>query len=222
MNFQKVRKVLLGDWQSFFIAIVPLLCLWLVGHELPSLQDFLYHIGVLPFGDVVDSLMATSLAGLVSLASGPVLFTRLYWLVEHDGVMEGEKGFLHDHAVAGAGVGVGQWDKHKEFFHKRKKLSWGWLGVHLLYLLVFSFWSFWQDGLPTAALEDVFVGYVFSVLLVVIGFVLMISLSKILVKIPPLEFKTHCCKYFIFYCAMAWVALLAKAILGPIPIIHNN
>ena len=221
-NFQKVREVFLGGWQSFLITIVPLLFLWLVGHKLPSLKSFLYHVGVLPFGDVADGLVATGVAGLVSLASAPVLFTRLYWLVEREGLMEVERGFFHDHAGAGAGFGVGQGDRHKEFFDQRKKLSWVWLSVHLLYFLVLSAWSFWRDGLLTAAFEGVFVGYVFSVLLVGVGFVLVMSLSKILVNIPHLEFKTQCRKYFLFYCTMVWVALLTKAIAGPIPLIHNN
>ena len=222
MNLQKIREVFLGGWQSFLITIVPLLFLWLVGHKLPSLKSFLYHVGVLPFGDVADGLVATGVAGLVSLASGPMLFTRLYWLVEHQGVIEVERGFFHDHAGAGAGFGVDQGDRHTEFFDQRKKLSWVWLSVHLLYFLVLSAWSFWQDGLLTAALEDVFVGYVFSVLMVWGCFVMMMALREILAKVPQLEFKTQCCKYFLFYCAMLWVALLAKAIAGPIPLIHNN
>lgn len=214
IDFQKIRQDLLEDAKTVFNMLIGGVTVLLVA-LLPLLQDFLYRRGVLPFGDVVDGLVLTSLAGLVSLASGPVLFTRLYWLVEHEGMLEREKGFFHDPAATGAGVGVGQRDMHRKFFEERKKLVWGWLGVHLLYVLVFSFWAVRKDGAPAVTLEYVFVGYVFSALMVWGCFVLMMALRDSLVNIPQLEFKTHCREYFGVCCGTFWVMLLGKTLLDP-------
>lgn len=214
IDFQKIRQDFLESAETVVATLITVVTAPLVG-LLPILQDFLYRKGVLPFGDVADGLVATSLAGLASLASGPTLFTRLYWVVEREGVLEVERGFLHDHAAMDAGIDVGQGDTHKKFFRERQKAIWGWFGVHLLYLLVYLFWSFWKGGVPSVTLEYIFVGYVFSVLMVWGCFVLVMALREILVKAPQLEFKKHCKEYFGVFCAAFWIILLGKALFDP-------
>ena len=175
----------------------------IMGVEIPlaskfiSLKSVLYHIGVLPYSDVVYSLVATSLAGLVSLAVGPVSFTFLYRLIKREREKEKEKGFSHD---------------------RRKRFFFGWLSFLLIYSLL---WSVCQENSLAAGLEDLLVGYVFSVLMVVSAFVLMISLRKFLVKIPLLEFKTDCDEYFALYCAVFWAALIVRQVI-PGPIFHHT
>lgn len=214
IDFQKIRQDFLESAETVFATLITVVTAPLVG-LLPLLQDFLYRRGVLPFGDVVDGLVATSLAGLASLASGPTLFTRLYWLVEHEGTMKIERGFFHDHATTDAGIDIGQGDTHKEFFRERRKVIWGWFGVHLLYLLVYLFWAFRKGGVLAVTLEYVFVGYVFSVLMVSGCFVLIMTLRETLVKIPQLEFKTRCKEYFGVFCVAFWIILLGKVLLDP-------
>lgn len=214
IDFQKIRRDFLEEAKAVFAWLITAVTIPLVG-LVPLLQDFLYRKGVLPFGDVADGLVATGVAGLVSLASGPMLFTRLYWLVEREGLMEVERGFFHDHAATDAGFDASLRDTHKEFFQERQKVIWGWFGVHLLYLLVYVFWSFWKDGAPTVTLEFVFVGYTFSVLMVWGCFVMIMALREILAKVPQLEFKKHCREYFGVSCGTFWLILLGKTLFDP-------
>lgn len=214
IDFQKIRQDFLESAKTVFASLITVVTVLLVG-LIPLLKDFLYRKGVLPFSDVADGLVATGVAGLVSLASGPMLFTHLYWLVEREGLMEVKRGFFHDHAGAGAGIDVSLRDTHKEFFQERQKIIWGWFGIHLFYLLVYVFWSVQKDGAPTVTLEYVFVGYVFSVLMVWGCFVMMMALRDILAKVPQLEFKKHCREYFSVFCATFWFILLGKTLFDP-------
>ena len=194
INVQKAHKILLEVWNllvlSAFGSPFYAVAFFLATKQPPRLKHFLYHTGVLPYGDGVYGLVATTLAGVVSLASGSMVFN---WLLKHR-------------------------DKREKEFDDGPKgpVFLFWLVCHLIYFLAYSFWGFRKDGPLITALEDVFVGYVLSALLVSGCFVLMLVLYNILVKIPQLEFKTYGCEYFLIYCTVFWGVFLEKAILGPI------
>lgn len=158
---------------------------------LSLLKSFLYHTGVLPYGDFVYGLVTTSLAGVVSLAFGPVLFTLLC-RVKDEGGKEEAKTCSHD---------------------RRKRFVLVWLSFLVIYSLLLSVW---QDNALSTGLEDLFVGYVFSVLMVVSAFVLMIALRGLLVNIPLLAFEKDWDYCFALYCAMFWAVLIVQAGFGPV------
>lgn len=165
----------------------------LVAKFLYLLKTFLYHTGVLPYGDFVYGLVTTSIAGGVSLALGPVLFTLL-WRVKDEGGKAEEKTCSHD---------------------RRTRFFLVWLSFLVIYSLLLSVW---QDNALSAGLENLFVGYVFSVLMVVSAFVLMIAMRGFLVNIPLLfAFKKDWDYYFALYCVTFWSLLIVKAAgFGPV------
>lgn len=172
---------------------------------LPALKGFVYHTGIFPYGGVVDGWVVTTLAGIVSFVSAAVAATLLDWLLQSkEGKAEKKTLFLFSHDRG-----------RRRLSREGGAYVYGLSGFHALYLLIFSFRSFWKDGPLTTALEDVCAGYVLSALVVSGGFVLVLALSKVLVKVPQLEFQTLGGDYFLYYYSAFWGVLLVTAISGP-------